>query len=92
MKYDSVYSVPGNNLSRKNIIYLARACSFSPPTVFKISLKSLTADSQANNSFPAKYSICGCLNQLEKLCTIMKHKLINDNYITLNWSIIMIYN
>ena len=36
--------------------YLARSCSFSPPTVFKMSLKSLTADWQANNSFPVVFN------------------------------------
>lgn len=36
------------------VLYLALCCSFSPPTVLKMSWKSLTADWHANNFLPAK--------------------------------------
>lgn len=36
------------------VLYLALCCSFSPPTVLKMSSKSLTADWHANNFLPAK--------------------------------------
>ena len=45
---------------RPSTTYLARSCSFSPPTVFKMSLKSLTADWHANNSFPVIFKQFNC--------------------------------